>query len=158
MQALFEALARTRPLVLVLDDIHWGEATFLDLVEHIADWTREAPILLICLARPELLEARPGWGGGKLNATSVLLEPLYGRECGLLIKNLVGASGLAGEVEARIAEAAEGNPLFVEEMLSMLSTTASSCTRTGAGPRRAISPPCRCPRRSRRSSPPGSTG
>jgi DNA-binding SARP family transcriptional activator/class 3 adenylate cyclase/tetratricopeptide (TPR) repeat protein len=120
VQALFEALARTEPLVLVLDDIHWGEATFLDLVEHIADWTREAPILLICLARPDLLEVRPGWGGGKLNATSVLLEPLTDAECSLLIKSLVGRAELAGEVETRIAEAAEGNPLFVEEMLSML--------------------------------------
>ena len=106
--------------MLVFDDIHWGEATFLDLVEHIAEWTREAPILLICLARPELLEVRPSWGGGKLNATSVLLEPLTPVECGLLIKGLVGQEEFADEVETRIAEAAEGNPLFVEEMLSML--------------------------------------
>jgi len=120
IQELFETLARAEPLVLVFDDIHWGEATFLDLVEHLAEWTREAPILLICLARPELLELRPTWGGGKLNATSVLLEPLTGEECGLLIKGLVGQEGFADEVETRIAEAAEGNPLFVEEMLSML--------------------------------------
>ena len=120
VQELFETLARAEPLVLVFDDIHWGEATFLDLVEHIAEWTREAPILLICLARPELLEVRPSWGGGKLNATSVLLEPLTPVECGLLIKGLVGQEEFADEVETRIAEAAEGNPLFVEEMLSML--------------------------------------
>ena len=120
VQALFEALARSQALVLVFDDIHWGESTFLDLVEHIADWSREAPILLICLGRPELLEVRPGWGGGKLNATSVLLEPLTDTECGLLIKGLVGQVELAGEVETRIAETAEGNPLYVEEMLSML--------------------------------------
>ena len=74
--ALRDACQSGSRCVLVFDDIHWGEATFLDLVEHIADWTREAPILLICLARPELLEVRPSWGGGKLNATSVLLEPL----------------------------------------------------------------------------------
>ena len=74
--AFFEVLARRRPLVLVFDDIHWGEATFLDLVENLADWTRDAPILLVCLARSELLDVRPGWGGGKLNATSILLEPL----------------------------------------------------------------------------------
>jgi class 3 adenylate cyclase/tetratricopeptide (TPR) repeat protein len=119
-RALFEALARKQPLVLVFDDIHWGAATFLDLIEHLADWTRGAGILLACMARPELLDARPGWGGGKLNATSVLLEPLSEEECGRLIENLVGEAKLAGEVEARIAEAAEGNPLFVEEMLSML--------------------------------------
>ena len=61
-----EALGRRRPLVVVFDDIHWGEATFLDLVEHVAEWTRDAPVLLVCLARPELLDVRPGWGGGKL--------------------------------------------------------------------------------------------
>ena len=120
VRALFEALARVRPLVLVFDDIHWGEATFLDLVEHLADWARDAPVLLVCLARPELLGARPDWGGGKLNATVALLEPLSSDECSQLIENLVGRPELAGEVGTRIAEAAEGNPLFVEEMLSML--------------------------------------
>ena len=120
VRALFESLTRTRPLVLVFDDIHWGEATFLDLIEHIADWSRDAPILLVCLARPELLDVRPGWGGGKLNATTVLLEPLSDDECGRLIENLVGDAGLPREVGVRIADAAEGNPLFVEEMLLML--------------------------------------
>jgi DNA-binding SARP family transcriptional activator/class 3 adenylate cyclase len=119
VRALFQALARSQPLVLVFDDIHWGEARFLDLVEHIAGSMRNAPILLVCLARPELLEVRPGWGGGKLNATSVLLEPLSEEECGRLIENLVGPEP-ADEVASRIAGAAEGNPLFVEEMLSML--------------------------------------
>ena len=60
----------------MLDDIHWGEEAFLDLVDHVADLSRDAPILLLCMARPELLDRRPGWGGGKLNATTVLLEPL----------------------------------------------------------------------------------
>jgi DNA-binding SARP family transcriptional activator len=120
VQTLFEALARTQPLVLVFDDIHWGEATFLDLVEYVADSVRDAPILLVCLARPELHEVRPGWAGGKLNATSVLLEPLSEDECGRLIANLVGQADLAEEVESRIVEVAEGNPLFVEEMLAML--------------------------------------
>ena len=66
---LFEALAERRPLVVVLDDLQWAEATFLDLVEHVADLARGAPLLLLCLARPELLDARRGWAGGKLNAT-----------------------------------------------------------------------------------------
>ena len=129
--SLFEALARTCPLVLVFDDIHWGEPTFLDLVEHIAEWTREAPILLVCVARPDLLDARPGWGGGKLNATSALLEPLSGQECALLIANLVGRAELPEDVEARIVEAAEGNPLFVEEMLSMLIDDGVLVRRNG---------------------------
>jgi DNA-binding SARP family transcriptional activator len=116
----FEALGRERPVVVVFDDIHWGEAMFLDLVEHLADWSRGAPILLLCMARPELLDIRPNWAGGKLNATSLLLQPLSEAECTQLVANLVGEADLAEEMEARIAEAAEGNPLFVEEMLSML--------------------------------------
>ena len=120
IRTYLELLAAARPLVVVFDDVHWGEETFLDLVEHLADWSRGAPILLLCMARPELLDARPSWSGGKLNATTVLLEPLSDDECGQLVANLVGEAELAGEVGARIAGAAEGNPLFVEEMLSML--------------------------------------
>jgi DNA-binding SARP family transcriptional activator/tetratricopeptide (TPR) repeat protein len=115
-----EALGRRRALVVVFDDIHWAESTFLDLVEHLADWSRGAPILLLCMARPELLEVRSGWAGGKLNATTVLLEPLSVGECMQLVSNLVGEEEVAGRLESRIAEAAEGNPLFVEEMVSML--------------------------------------
>ena len=72
------------------------------------------------MARPELLEARPTWAGGKLNATTVLLEPLSDSECRELVSNLVGEDERGGRLEERIAEAAEGNPLFVEEMVSML--------------------------------------
>jgi DNA-binding SARP family transcriptional activator/tetratricopeptide (TPR) repeat protein len=119
-QALLEGLARDRPLVVVFDDIHWAEATFLDLIEYLADSLRDSAVLLVCLARPELLDIRRGWGGGKVNATSVLLEPLSDDECERLIENLVGGADVAEEVAGRIADAAEGNPLFVEEMLSML--------------------------------------
>jgi tetratricopeptide (TPR) repeat protein len=115
-----EAMARRHPVVVVFDDIHWGEPTFLDLVEHIADWSRDASILLLCIARPELLDDRPGWAGGKLNATSILLEPLTTREADELIDNLLGRAGLAESARARITEAAEGNPLFVEQMLGVL--------------------------------------
>ncbi len=76
VRKLLEARAAARPLIVLLDDLHWGEPAFLDLVEQVADLSRDAPILLLCLARPELLDRRPGWSGGKLNATSVLLEPL----------------------------------------------------------------------------------
>src|SRR5581483_1519363 len=105
-------------LVLVFDDIHWAEPTFLDLIEFLADWLRQAPVLLICLARPELLEVRPGWAGGKLNATSILLEPLSDDESAELVENLA-SSALPGETRRRIVEASEGNPLFVEEMLAL---------------------------------------
>jgi len=120
VRKLLEALARRRPLIVVFDDVHWAEPTFLDLVEDIAEWSRDAPILLLCMARAELLEERPAWGGGKVNATSVLLQPLSDEESASLFDNLVGAGGLADDVRARIADAAEGNPLFVEEMLRML--------------------------------------
>ena len=112
-----EAVARAQPLVCVFDDLHWGEATFLDLVEHVADLSRDAPILLLCMARPDLLDRRTGWGGGKVNATTVLLEPLAPAETALLIESL---APLDEHLQARIQEAAEGNPLFVEEMVGLL--------------------------------------
>jgi class 3 adenylate cyclase len=120
VRKLLEARAAERPLAVLFDDLQWGEPTFLDLVEHIADWSRDAPILLLCLARPELLELRPGWGGGKMNATTVLLEPLSAAETDQLIDELLGGGSLDDELRERIRTAAEGNPLFVEQMLAML--------------------------------------
>ncbi len=120
VRTLFEEIAHRNPLVVVFDDVHWGEPTFLDLIDHVADWSRDAPILVLCVARPDLLDIRPAWGGGKLNASSILLEPLSEQEADRLIENLLGSAGLPREVRARITEAAEGNPLFVEEMLGML--------------------------------------
>jgi class 3 adenylate cyclase/tetratricopeptide (TPR) repeat protein len=114
---LLEAAAAEQPLVCLFDDVHWGEETFLDLVEHVADLARDAPILLLCMARPDLLDRRPGWGGGKVNATTVLLEPLDHQETELLIESLMNVDET---MRARIGEAAEGNPLFVEEMVAML--------------------------------------
>ncbi len=73
---LLEARAEERPQVVVIDDLQWAEPVFIDLVEHVADYSRDAPIVLLCVARTELLDLRPGWGGGKMNATSLLLEPL----------------------------------------------------------------------------------
>jgi tetratricopeptide (TPR) repeat protein len=131
VRSLFEALARRRPVVVVIDDIHWAEPTLLDLIEHIADWSRDAPILVLCPARPELLDARPGWGGGKMNATTILLEPLAEEECEELIGNLLGTAGLEHDVRRRIAEAAEGNPLFVEQMLAMLIDDGHLIERDG---------------------------
>jgi AAA ATPase domain/Adenylate and Guanylate cyclase catalytic domain len=120
LRKLFESIGRTHPLVLVFDDIHWAEPTFLDLIEHIADWSRETPILLLCLARHELLDVRPAWGGGKMNATTISLEPLSEQESEQLVQNLLGQAKLPAQAAARIAEAAEGNPLFVEEMVELL--------------------------------------
>ena len=115
-----EAQARGGGLVCVIEDIHWAEPTLLDLLEHIADWTREASILLLCTARPELLEARPTWGGGKVNATTLLLEPLTSAVTQELVETLVDRESISPDVLRRILETAEGNPLFAEEIVRML--------------------------------------
>ncbi|MDQ2854065.1 MAG: AAA family ATPase, partial [Chloroflexota bacterium] len=117
---LMESRARESPIVLLVDDIQWAEPTFLDLLEHIADWSRAAPILLLCLARPDLLDARPAWGGGKMNATAILLEPLSDEESRQLVDKLLGKVGMSAELTERVTAAAEGNPLFVEELIAML--------------------------------------
>jgi class 3 adenylate cyclase/tetratricopeptide (TPR) repeat protein len=119
IRKLFETLARRRPLVVVFDDLQWAESTFLDLVEHVADWSHDAPILLICVARPEFLDSHPHWAGGKLNATSILLGPLSAAESERVVGNLL-TDPLAEEARTRIIDAAEGNPLFIEEFLRML--------------------------------------
>jgi len=114
-------LEEAAPVVCVFDDLHWAEPTFLDLVEHVADWSREASILLVCIARPEFLDRRATWAGGKLNATTVLLEPLSSDETDELIERLLGDAGQDETLRVRIREAAEGNPLFVEQMLAMVA-------------------------------------
>ena len=117
---LLEALARERPLVVVFDDIQWGEETFLDLLEHVVERSRDARVLVVCLARPELLDLRPGWGEGRKNAASVLLEPLPGEECAILVRKLLGDGELDERARASLIARAEGNPFFVEELVAML--------------------------------------
>jgi class 3 adenylate cyclase len=112
-----EAVAQDGPLVVVFDDLHWAEPTFLDLVEHVSELSRDAPILILCMARPELVDERAGWGGGKLNASTILLEPLSIEETDVLLGRLGGPTD---ELRSKILEAAEGNPLFVEEMLTLV--------------------------------------
>jgi class 3 adenylate cyclase len=114
---LLEQEAQAHSLVVVFDDLHWAEETLFDLVEHVADLTRDTPVLLLCMARPELLERRPSWGGGKWNATTVLLEPLDASETEQLLSELGEVSPALHE---RIVEVAEGNPLFLEEMLALV--------------------------------------
>jgi DNA-binding SARP family transcriptional activator len=118
VRTFFETLAGRRPLVVVFDDIHWGEPGFLDLIEQFADWSRGVPLVLVCVARPELLDMRPDWGGGKVNATTVLLQPLSEAESSELVDDLA-AGALDQATCARVIAAAEGNPLFVEEMLAL---------------------------------------
>ena len=117
---LLEHLASSRPVVVVFDDVHWAEPAFLDLVEYLIGWSEGAPLLLLCLGRPELLEARAGWGQRTEREWSAMLQPLSPGEIDLLLANLLARGTLAGAARTRIVEAAEGNPLFVEEMLRML--------------------------------------
>src|SRR5436190_3242504 len=116
---LLELLSRDRPLVVVLEDLHWAEPTFLDLVEHLTLAIEDAPVFVLCNARPDLLEARPGWGDAS-NATHVLLEPLGAEGTRRVIANMLGGAELDEAVATRVVDAAEGNPLFVEQLLSML--------------------------------------
>jgi class 3 adenylate cyclase/tetratricopeptide (TPR) repeat protein len=118
---LLEQEAQDAPLVCVFDDLHWAEPTFLALVESAAELSRDAPILLLCMARPELLELRPSWGGGMWNATTVLLEPLDAGETAQLLE---GLGGVEPELADRITAAADGNPLFLEEMLALVRNSA----------------------------------
>jgi class 3 adenylate cyclase/tetratricopeptide (TPR) repeat protein len=120
VRKLLERLGRGGAVVVVFDDIHWGEATFLDLLEYLADWLGSAPVLLLCQARPELLEIRPGWTTAKPNASVVGLPPLSPADTTTLIRGLVAGTDLPADARARIADVAEGNPLFVEETLRML--------------------------------------
>jgi class 3 adenylate cyclase/tetratricopeptide (TPR) repeat protein len=117
---LLEARAAERPQVTVIDDLQWAEPEFVDLVEHVADLSRDAPIFLLCIARNELLDSRPDWSGGKLNATSLLLEPLGADDCETLIDNLLGERDLGSDARERITAASGGNALFVEEMVAMV--------------------------------------
>src|SRR5688572_14939293 len=103
IRKLFEALAAERPLVAVFDDIHWAEPGLLDLIEHVAEWTRDAPILLLCPARPDLQDVRPGWGG-QATARTLHLEPLSQDESKQLIVGLLGRSDAPATVTARVTE------------------------------------------------------
>jgi class 3 adenylate cyclase/tetratricopeptide (TPR) repeat protein len=117
VRRFLERLAREGPLVVIFEDIHWAEPTFLDLLQYVAGFSEDHPLFILCTARPDIREVRPDWAQvGEL----VVLEALTERESERLIANLLGQAGLTRDVRARITEAAEGNPLFVEEMLRML--------------------------------------
>jgi class 3 adenylate cyclase/tetratricopeptide (TPR) repeat protein len=122
VRKLFESSSELLPLVAVFDDLHWGEPALLDLIEHIADFSLGVPILIVCLARPELLDRRSGWGQRRLNATTVWLEPLNPAETAALIDELLPADAdIDAQLRERVQAIAAGNPLFVEEILALIS-------------------------------------
>ena len=117
----FEALAERRPLVLVFEDLHWADDNLLDFVDYLVDWVTDSPLLVIGTARPELLERRPGWGGGKLNAATVSLSPLSQEEIARLLANLLDQPLMSADVQAPLLARAGGNPLYAEEYARMVS-------------------------------------
>jgi class 3 adenylate cyclase/tetratricopeptide (TPR) repeat protein len=114
-----EIRARSRPIVVVLDDIHWAEPGFLDVVEYLADFT-SGPVLLVCMARPDLLELRPAWGAGRQNSMTITLSSLAVPESEILVDNLLGGRRVDDAVRAHVVTATEGNPFFIEEVVRLL--------------------------------------
>jgi tetratricopeptide (TPR) repeat protein len=115
---LFELQASEKPLVVVFEDIHWAESALLDLIEYVLATASDVPLLIVCAARPDFLEYRQGWLDRE--SSVVRIEPLSDEESGLVVQQLLGDAPIPAAARARIVEAAEGNPLFVEQLLSML--------------------------------------
>ncbi|MDQ3946258.1 MAG: AAA family ATPase [Actinomycetota bacterium] len=115
---VLERMAARGPLVLVLEDIHWADDGLLDFVDHLADWA-QGPMLVLTLARPELLERRPGWGGGKRNYAAIYLDPLTRAQTREMLTDLLSGS-LPESLVSMVFDRSEGNPLFSEEIVRML--------------------------------------
>jgi class 3 adenylate cyclase/tetratricopeptide (TPR) repeat protein len=105
----FESLAEQRPLVLVFEDLHWADEGLLDFIDHLVEWAGDSPLLVVCTARPELLERRLDWGGGKRNAATISLSPLGEKDTARLLE------ALAGDADREIVSRSGGNPLYAEE-------------------------------------------
>ena len=114
-----EGLAEQRPLVLVVEDIHWADDGLLDFLDELVDWVTDVPLLVVATARPELLERRPGWGGGKLNATTLALSPLSDEHTAELLGKLLGSPVLDADSQQALLERAGGNPLYAEQFAEL---------------------------------------
>jgi class 3 adenylate cyclase len=125
-----EATADRAPLVLVFEDLHWADDGLLDFVDDLADWLRDVPVLVVATARPELLEQRPAWGGGKANATTVSLQPLADADARRLIRALLEQPPRDADEWQALLDRADGNPLFAEQYVRMLTERGT----TGALP------------------------
>jgi class 3 adenylate cyclase/tetratricopeptide (TPR) repeat protein len=120
-----ELIAAQQPLVLVFEDIHWAEEPLLELIEHLVERVQQVPLLVVCLARPELLEIHSSWGGGRVRATSIELEPLDVEQTEALMDELLADVALPAAQIAELVEKTGGNPLFVEETIRMLAEDGS---------------------------------
>jgi tetratricopeptide (TPR) repeat protein len=114
-----EAMAEQRPLVLVFEDLHWADDSLLDFVDELVDWISDVPLLVVSTARPELLERRPGWGGGKLNATTLALAPLAEEQTARMIALLLDRPVLTAESQQTLLDRAGGNPLYAEQFAEL---------------------------------------
>ncbi len=154
-RSFFERLAATAPVVMVFEDFHHADSGLLDFVDHLLEWSRNVPIYVVTLARPELLEKRPDWGAGKRNFTSLYLEPLPEPAMRLLLAGLV--PGLPEPAVRAIVARADGVPLYAVETVRMLLADGRLALEAASTARPAISRASPCPRRSPRSSRPVST-
>jgi class 3 adenylate cyclase len=118
---LLEALAERHPLVLVFEDLHWADDGLLDFVDHLVEWAAGVPLLVVCSARPELVERRPAWGGGKLNSTTLALAPLSDDDTARLVGALLEQPLLPADLQRVLLDRASGNPLYAEQHVSMLA-------------------------------------
>ena len=118
---LLEAAAEQRTLVLVFEDLHWADDGLLDFVDHLADWATTVPLLILATARPELLDQRPGWGGGKRNAFTLSIGALSDDETAVLLQRLLDRAVLDADAQQAVLQRAEGNPLYAEEYARMLA-------------------------------------
>jgi class 3 adenylate cyclase/tetratricopeptide (TPR) repeat protein len=118
---LVEAIAEQTPLVFVIEDLHWADEQLLDFVDHLVDWVHDVPLMVLCTARPELLERRVGWGGGKSNAATISLAPLSDEETARLLSTLLTRSLFSAERQEELLTRAGGNPLYAEQYARMLA-------------------------------------
>ena len=118
-RTLLEALAEERALILLFEDVHWADDGLLDFIDHLVDWATEAPMLLLTTARPELLERRPQWGGGKPDSTTLTLGPLPAPDTAALVAALARGS-LTPQQTAELVERSGGNPLYAEQYVEAL--------------------------------------
>ena len=114
-RTFFESLAEVHPLALVFEDVHWADDGLLDFVDHLVDWATGVPLLVLCTARPELLDRRPGWGGGKLNALTLALGPLSDDDSARLLAAVLDRAVLPAATQQALLERASGNPLYAEQ-------------------------------------------
>ena len=125
-RAFFESLAERRPLVMVFEDMHWADDGLLDFIDHLVDWATGVPILVIATARPELLDRRQAWGGGKLNVSTIALTPLSDEEAAEIIHGVLDQAALPAETQQALLERAGGNPLYAEQFARLYTERGSA--------------------------------